>query len=239
MSDQLLERAARALSAKYAPESAGSDEELGLRRLEQHLDTSGRGRSRFRVTALAFAVSLVGLTAWSASDQLAGWFREKKSDGVAPPSGPIHHEAVAVPADPQVAAPAPLSSADPTEEIALAPPPRPTGAGSFRAREVSSKTQVRSTAVDAPPDLDALYGEAHEAHFIRRDWNVALNAWERYMAAAGSSGRMILEARYNRAIALVRLGRNDEARAALEPFARGEFGGYRREDARRLLDSLH
>jgi hypothetical protein len=50
---------------------------------------------------------------------------------------------------------------------------------------------------------------------------------------------MTLEARYNRAIVLVRLARNEEARRALEPFARGEFGGYRRDDAARLLESVH
>jgi hypothetical protein len=91
---------------------------------------------------------------------------------------------------------------------------------------------------DPAPDLDALYREAHEAHFVRHDPAAALAAWDHYLAAAGSGGRMSLEARYNRAIALVRLGRRDEARQALEPFARGEYGGYRREDAARLLASL-
>jgi len=88
------------------------------------------------------------------------------------------------------------------------------------------------------PDPDALYRDAHDAHFLRHDPAAALAAWDRYLAAAGPNARMSVEARYNRAIALVRLGRTDEARAALEPFARGEYGGYRREDAARLLESL-
>ena len=108
-----------------------------------------------------------------------------------------------------------------------------------RADAPVAKGEPVSPAKPFEPDLDALYRDAHEVHFVRRDPAAALTAWDRYIAAAGANGRMTLEARYNRAMALVRLGRNDEARSALQPFARGEFGGYRREDAARLLESLH
>jgi hypothetical protein len=37
---------------------------------------------------------------------------------------------------------------------------------------------------------------------------------------------------------LVRLGRRDEARLALQPFAEGAFGDYRKREATRLLDQL-
>jgi hypothetical protein len=37
---------------------------------------------------------------------------------------------------------------------------------------------------------------------------------------------------------LVRLGRRDEARAALTPFASGELGGYRQAEARELLTAF-
>jgi hypothetical protein len=83
----------------------------------------------------------------------------------------------------------------------------------------------------------ALYRSAHRAHFQHRDWHAAVLAWERYLAEA-PRGRFTLEARYNRALALVRLGRYGEAAAALYPFAEGAYGGYRREDARALLDAL-
>ena len=48
------------------------------------------------------------------------------------------------------------------------------------------------------------------------------------------------EARYNRAILLIRLGRYAEARAALGPFARGEVepAGYRQTEAGRLVERL-
>jgi hypothetical protein len=46
------------------------------------------------------------------------------------------------------------------------------------------------------------------------------------------------EARYNRALCLLRLHRNDEARAALTPFAQGRYGSYRRADAEKLLEAV-
>ena len=46
------------------------------------------------------------------------------------------------------------------------------------------------------------------------------------------------EARYNRALSLVRLGRTQEARSALEPFANGAYGGYRKDEAKALLDRI-
>ncbi len=117
-------------------------------------------------------------------------------------------------------------------------------------RQVPAPTPHESTETPNPegdakpaspapaPDIDALYRVAHAAQFADKNPSAALAAWDRYLAAAGPSGRMALEARYNRAITLVRLGRKVEAREALEPFARGEYGGYRREDAARLVQSL-
>jgi hypothetical protein len=84
---------------------------------------------------------------------------------------------------------------------------------------------------------DTLYRTAHGAHFVSHDYASALAAWDAYLAAF-PRGRFAPEARYNRGIALVRLGRNDEARAALRPFADGAFGGYRQAEARELLDAL-
>jgi hypothetical protein len=85
-----------------------------------------------------------------------------------------------------------------------------------------------------------LYDEAHTLHFVARDPARALAAWDRYLAAAPVDTRaaLALEARYNRAICLVRLRRTEEARTALEPFANGTYGAYRSEEARALLRDL-
>jgi hypothetical protein len=81
-----------------------------------------------------------------------------------------------------------------------------------------------------------LYRLAHEAHFARQDYTAALAGWDAYLRAA-PGGRLATEARYNRAICLLRLGRDAEARRALEPFASG-FMGYRQNEARELLNEL-
>jgi hypothetical protein len=92
----------------------------------------------------------------------------------------------------------------------------------------------------APPPDDpsaALFADAHRLHFVDKDPQRALAAWERYLAAA-PRGRLAPEARYNHALALVRLGRRAEAAAELRPFADGLYGDYRRAEAAALLEAL-
>ena len=62
-------------------------------------------------------------------------------------------------------------------------------------------------------------------------------AWDRYLAAA-PNGSLAPEARYNRALALIRVNRRSEARVELEKFAGGTYGSYRSVEARALLDAL-
>jgi RNA polymerase sigma-70 factor, ECF subfamily len=82
-----------------------------------------------------------------------------------------------------------------------------------------------------------LYEAAHEAHFVARDPARALAAWDAYLAAF-PSGRFAPEAKYNRALSLLRLGRRDEAKEALAPFADGAYGDYRKREAKKLFDAL-
>src|SRR5262249_28289735 len=72
-----------------------------------------------------------------------------------------------------------------------------------------------------------------------RDPAAALAAWDAYLAAE-PAGRFAIEAKFNRALTLVRLGRYHEAEAALAPFARGEVSpaGYRRDEATLLVERL-
>jgi hypothetical protein len=83
----------------------------------------------------------------------------------------------------------------------------------------------------------ALFAEAHRIHFEEHDPKRAVEAWDRYLARS-RDGRFVPEARYNRALALVRLGRKAEAADALRPFADGAFGDYHRADARTVIDAL-
>ena len=81
------------------------------------------------------------------------------------------------------------------------------------------------------------YRVAHEAHFILKDPAAALAAWSDYLAHS-PTGRLAVEARYNRALCLLRLGRIGEARAALQPFVAGAYGAYRQKEARNLVATL-
>ncbi|MDB4991036.1 MAG: hypothetical protein JWN04_6214 [Myxococcaceae bacterium] len=84
----------------------------------------------------------------------------------------------------------------------------------------------------------ASYREAHRAHFRARDFSAALQKWDAYLADY-PHGNFVVEARYNRAICLVRLGHKDDARRALTPFAQGAVEhGYRQAGAKMLLEAL-
>lgn len=170
-------------------------------------------------------------------------------------------------APPALAAPT-LSGVDPAaaEVIAAAPkaappsPAEPRGAPALRKKEepraqhassttpsaapagaAPATTAQASSEAAAPAPFDAaahaLYEAAHRAHFVDRNPRAALSAWNAYLAAA-PRGRFAVEAHYNRALCLVRLGRTAEARKALEPFASGRSGGYRRAEAQKLLDAM-
>jgi hypothetical protein len=117
----------------------------------------------------------------------------------------------------RVASPSPLPAATTAPSLEKAPP----------GGSVSSA---------APPDGDA-YAHAHRLHFDGDDPAAALAAWDDYLRRF-PSGRFVPEARYNRAIDLLKLHRPAEGRAALQPFADGAYGDYHRDDARELLQSI-
>jgi hypothetical protein len=78
------------------------------------------------------------------------------------------------------------------------------------------------------------YDRAHRAHFFSDAPALALAAWDEYLAAY-PRGTFAPEARYNRALCLVRLGKFGAAAEALRPFARGGRGTYRRQEACLLM----
>lgn len=102
--------------------------------------------------------------------------------------------------------------------------------------EGSAAAPTGSPASEADAQLEA-YRAAHRVHFDAADPGAALVAWDRYLAdfAAGS---FATDARFNRALCLVRLGRQAEARAALTPFASASPGSYRQAEASALLQGM-
>ncbi|WP_437629458.1 tetratricopeptide repeat protein [Sorangium sp. So ce854] len=163
---------------------------------------------------------------------------EPRAAEIAPPA-PLPAPPLA-PTAPPLAPTAPPPRRAPV--VAVAPPARapsiaPSAAGPAKASQPPASDPQAIQRPPTGPDADALYQAAHRAHFVDRNPSAALAAWNEYLAAA-PRGRFAVEAQYNRALCLVRLGRTDEARRALEPFARGAFGGYRQTESRSLLEAM-
>ena len=196
-----------------------------------------------RRTRLAFllplAASFVAVSAWGAANGKARLVLDKLERLVAftvtTPSGApatpkrltASRPAVAPSSEPMQVAPSPVTE--------LLPVPPSKGRPASPA-ESSSADPVSEHAERADPNL-ALYRVAHAAHFVDHDPARALAAWDAYLRAA-PKGEFAPEARYNRALSLVRLGRTAEARSALEPFAAGAYGNYRKTEANALLEHL-
>lgn len=107
---------------------------------------------------------------------------------------------------------------------------------------VAIVSQVRPAITRPPPDDSEhralrAYREAERLQFEDKDYARALGAWDRYIPLAGKSP-LLVDAKWQRALCLVRLGRSEEAREALEPFVRGDLGAYRQDEARTILESL-
>lgn len=206
---------------------------------------------RWRAAVYALAATFVGVGAWArVTGRLPGAL------GNATTSPPPIGSSTQAPRTAEKrghVAPTPLASPAPSEDVppAILPAP-PMMSATPRVSPVEERHPPRhglnpapasaasavTGAAEPPVNIDRLYREAHQAHFAGGDANAALAAWDRYLAAAGPGARMRVEAQYNRAIALARLSRTREALTALRPFANGDYGNYRRDEARALVESL-
>ncbi|UQA62255.1 hypothetical protein [Polyangium aurulentum] len=161
-----------------------------------------------------------------------------------PPAADISAPALQAIAEAPEAAPnppAPPPPAPPKEaRVSSTVPAAPTAQAAATSAPPAEEHPAEEAKAPAPvdPDAHALYQAAHRAHFAEGNPSAAFAAWNAYLAAA-PRGRFAVEAHYNRALCLVRLGRTDEARKALEPFAHGSFGGYRQAEAQKLLDAMN
>jgi len=246
MSKDLLERAAAAVRDRYDGTSANATrtEDRVLQALRAHSSQ----RNRVPLVALPLVAALLASVAWgTVSESSRITVRSALHDLFA------SHKAVAtraaavarsVPAAPS--APSPASEPPLTEPLlplaaasAMLPPSsaRPRPATTSKPVALAPQAQPVGPQGASEAEISALYGAAHHAQFSGNDPALALELWDRYLAAA-PNGSLSPEARYNRAIALARLGRKAEAAAALEPFARGDYGAYRQNEANALLNAL-
>lgn len=146
-------------------------------------------------------------------------------------------------------APAPELPAEPetaSEPVATAERIATTGSSARRRatprrtalRDEVARDEVAPSRSEASTDREtAAFAAAHDAHFRGGQPTRALAAWNTYLEAF-PHGRYELEARYNRALSLARLGRFAQARTALEAFADGRHGGYRASEASALIEAL-
>jgi TolA-binding protein len=235
MSKDLLAEATRALR-ETEPVSEFEARATRTRVLTGLHQTRVRRRTRLAFL-LPIAACFVAVSAWGAGsgqarrvlDQLEQLVGITVSTPSAAKTSPRRLTTSSAPAvrssEPALLAPSPEAEPAPTTASAA----RPTSS----ARATASSGPVPRRTEQPDPTL-ALYRLAHAAHFVDHDPARALAAWDAYLSAAPNGG-FAPEARYNRALSLVRLGRSSEARVALEPFANGAYGGYRKAEASALL----
>jgi hypothetical protein len=173
--------------------------------------------------------------------QLERWLESEESEPVRTVRPAIAARALAPPRPARVAPPPPGTSrsVEPARVRASEPviedgPEREEHAADLD-RALADLGEL--TPADASDPDRRAFARAHRLHFDGAERTSALRAWDRYLARF-SDGRFVPEARFNRAVCLLELRRDEEARAALRPFADGAYGGFRRREAARLLDAL-
>ena len=260
MTDDVLSRAARALREETAGDDASARFTRSRIMASVHEDRVKR-RTRWAflapIAATFIAASAYGSATGKTHEAMLVLVRALGIHRSEAPATVLPRRSSATPAAKAALAPTPPATpaaASPPEPEAppavLLPPAAPTSTPPVGLRRAEPAGPAPTTTAAAPshslpgvggaaaadPTFE-LYRAAHQAHFADRDYGRALTAWGAYLKAA-PNGALVPEARYNRALCLVRLHRNDEARAALKPFATGQYGTYRREDAERLLSAL-
>lgn len=128
--------------------------------------------------------------------------------------------------------------------------PQKRDSSGLRSSSVGALDQV--VARELPPSSTSLYPDvatpameveirafrvADDMYRRHGQLDAAVDAYRRYVRDY-PTGRFVPEAKYNTALALLKLGRTAEARPLLAPFADGLYGIYRRDTARKLLDAL-
>ena len=245
--------------AAYAEVTSGQGlDAAGLRSRILRSVAAPRRRSLRRVSFVLPLVAVLAASAAFAASQPAlraavrARFAALLGDAAAPlptrrPHGPI-------PAARSAPAPAATPAASANAEAALqaqapitidALPLAPPASSSPetvppRAARHAIEAAAVAPAADTPNESDAqldAYRTAHRVHFDGGSPAASLAAWDRYLADF-PAGSFADDARFNRALCLIRLGRIAEARRALAPFADAPSGSYRQTEASSLLQGL-
>jgi hypothetical protein len=194
------------------------------------------------VEVAASAKHASGLNAHAPDDAPPALAGEARSPGeaIVPPSTPYPEPAPeparSLPRAQEDSSHSPAHAVATTRVPSAAEAPAATTTAAAAAPAASSTSPSSPSTAPGPSETD-IYSGAHRLHFEGGDVALALAAWDDYLARY-PHGRFVPEARYNRAIDLLKLKRYPEARAALQPFAGGAFGGYHRDDASELLRSI-
>jgi tetratricopeptide (TPR) repeat protein len=247
MNDDLLKRATRALRSHPCEDDERAP--TARARILGGLRQAQVRRRTWSAVVLPLAATLAAATAFGATNHRVGkWIRAvtstfepaTKRSQLRLPGEERALPSAAAPNRPLVEVESrPNSEASPeaAPEMAERPVPPVTSPKRGQRREQVVPRNVHQRAKKPGSESAAaldLFSAAHRAHFAGGDHEAALRAWDSYLAA-DPEGSFELEARYNRAICLLRLGRVSEARTALAPFAEGRFGDYRRDEAVALL----
>jgi hypothetical protein len=123
---------------------------------------------------------------------------------------------------------------------AVSQPPRsPKNMGRAPVTERKETAPPQASTELEPEDHTALltYRSAHRAHFSEGNCLKAISGYERYLRLE-PQGPFAADARYNRGVCLLRVGRAADAQLALRPFAEGQYGAYRSTEAQQLLEAI-
>jgi TolA-binding protein len=212
-------RALRELGGDGAGDDGSATRLRVLRSLER-----GHAMTRHASVVAALVVLLVATASWGfATGRIQKLWQHE-------PAAPSPPPAAAAPDPPPPPAPA-IARPQPAPA-----PPAPAPAPAPESPRSLPPAHLEPVATPAPPSQR--YAHAHALYFHDGDYVAALDAFDDYLAAE-PHGEFVAEARYNRALCLVRLGRLDEAKIALQPFADGTvLAGYRRTDATTLIEKI-
>lgn len=240
------------LRAAVVPSADGG--EATRQRILRDLPRAKPGARRTRTLLLLAAAFLVSTAFALYIASLAARDAERASKRASPVEVPTSP----APQPMALGADASASTSAPSPALEVAPQPTPVSPRA-RTRPARTTRHALPTPVAASPALEPapqpeapsrasarvpvspeqrrmLYIEAHRQHF-RGSPQQALAAWDAFLAT-DPAGQVLLEARYNRAVTLLRLGRRSEAEQALAPFARGDHAGFRQVEAQQLLQRL-